>query len=406
MSLRRGVAWNFAGWGVPAVLALASVPALTRGLGPDRFGILALAWAAVAAFGMFDVGLGRATTYLVASGQVARDRVVAGSGAWVWLLFGPVAVLLLLAAPWLARHALDVPLALRGEAEGVLLLLAAALPIAIHGVVLRAALEGEARWGLVNALRAPLGVVTYGGPWLVLPFSRDVRVMVAVMVGGRVLYWLAQWAALGFALRRPAMRALVDAGGWMSVSGIVAPLLGTADRAVVALAAPIATVGWYASAADAAGRLWIVGTVLQPVLFQRMTTLVASGQSLWPVYRQGIAWTLGLLAVPVLVVSVWGDPLLQWWLATSYTPEAGVALVWFTVAVAINCVAYVPYAALQASGEAKAAALVHLAQLPVYLPALWMAGARGGALGVAIVWAARIAVDTAALMVLARRRLS
>lgn len=405
MSLRRGVALNFAGWGLPALLALASVPALTRALGPDRFGILALAWAAVAAFGMFDIGLGRATTYLVAAKQLPRDRVVAGSGAWVWAVFGPIALVLLLASRWIATAALDVPPEFRAEAFGVVALLAAVLPVAVHGIVLRAALEGEARWGLVNALRAPLGVITYGGPWVASLWTSDVRVLVGVIVTGRVLYWLSQWAALGFATRQPAMRALMERGGWMSVSGVVAPVLAVGDRAAVALAVPIAAVGWYVSAAEAAGRLWIVGTVLQPVLFQQMTTLFARGESLWPVFRRGIAWTLGLLALPVLVVLVWGDPLLQWWLATSYTPEASVALTWFTVAVAVNCLAYVPYAALQAADEAKAAAMVHLAQLPLYLPLLWICAQRYGALGVAVLWGLRIAVDTSALMWLAWRRL-
>lgn len=402
--MRRGVTLNFLGWGVPALLALASVPALTRALGPDRFGILALAWAAVAAFGMFDIGLGRATTFLIATGAAARDRIVAGSGAWVWLLFGPVALLLALAARWLVTVALDVPAPLAEEAIGVVRMLALVLPVAIHGIVLRAALEGEARWGLVNALRAPLGVVTYGGPWLALAWTTDTRALVAVIVAGRVAYWLAQWAALGLAWRQPAMRELVAAGGWMSVSGVVAPLLSMADRAVVSVAVPIATVGWYVSAGDAAGRLWIVGSVLQPVLFQRMATRYAADESLWPDFRRGIWWTLALLAVPVLVVLVWGDPLLQWWLSTSYTAEAGIALRWFTVAVAVNCVAYVPYAALQAAGEARAAALLHLAQLPLYLPLLWLVGQRYGALGVALLWGIRIAVDAAALLTIALRR--
>lgn len=387
------------------MLALASVPALTRALGPDRFGILALAWAAVAAFGMFDVGLGRATTYLVAAGDTPRDRVVAGSGAWVWLIFGPPALLLLLSARVIATRLLEVPAELEAEAIGVVRMLAAVLPIAIHGIVLRAALEGEARWGLVNALRAPLGIVTYGGPWLALLWSHDTRVLVAVIVGGRVFYGLAQWAALGFATRNPAMRRLVEAGGWMSVSGIVAPILAVGDRAVVALAVPIAAVGWYVSAAEAAGRLFIVGTVLQPVLFQEMTKRATAGESIWPAYRRGVAWTLGLLALPVLVVLVWGDPLMQWWISTSYTTEAGVALKCFTVAVAINCLAYPPYAALQAAGESKAAALVHLVQLPIYIPLLWIAAIKYGALGLAVSWALRIVFDTSALTALALRRL-
>ena len=50
--------------------------------------------------------------------------------------------------------------------------------------------------------------------------------------------------------------------------------------------------------------------------------------------------------------------------------------------------------------------MVHLAQLPLYLPALWICAQRYGALGVALLWGLRIVVDTAALLWLARRRLA
>ena len=48
------------------VVAIFSIPILIRDLGTDRFGVLALAWAIVGYASLFDLGLGRALTQLVA----------------------------------------------------------------------------------------------------------------------------------------------------------------------------------------------------------------------------------------------------------------------------------------------------------------------------------------------------
>ena len=47
-------------------VGVAAVPPLVRLLGVDRFGVLALAWIIVGYFSLFDLGMGRALTKLVA----------------------------------------------------------------------------------------------------------------------------------------------------------------------------------------------------------------------------------------------------------------------------------------------------------------------------------------------------
>ncbi|MCI0403070.1 MAG: flippase, partial [Acidobacteria bacterium] len=42
------------------------IPPIIAGLGAERFGLLALAWAVLGYFNIFDLGLGRATTKFVA----------------------------------------------------------------------------------------------------------------------------------------------------------------------------------------------------------------------------------------------------------------------------------------------------------------------------------------------------
>ncbi len=57
--LARNVIWNLVGNGAPMIVAVFSIPILIQGLGRDRFGVLALAWALIGYASLFDLGVGR-----------------------------------------------------------------------------------------------------------------------------------------------------------------------------------------------------------------------------------------------------------------------------------------------------------------------------------------------------------
>jgi len=64
--LARNTVWNLVGSGAPMAVAIFSIPVLIKELGTNRFGVLTLAWAVIGYAGLFDLGLGRALTQLVA----------------------------------------------------------------------------------------------------------------------------------------------------------------------------------------------------------------------------------------------------------------------------------------------------------------------------------------------------
>lgn len=408
-TLRRGVMLNGVGWLLPALLALASVPALTRALGAERFGLLTLAWAAVAAFGALDLGVGRAVAFLVADygARGAREElppVLAAANWSVWILFTPFALLGFVVAPWLVSAAFDVPTALHAEGARVVRLLSLALPFVVHGIVLRSAFEGDQRWRAVNALRIPLGVITWGGPWLAVLFTRDVSVLAGVIVGGRAIYWAAQLIWLRAPWGAPDFATLMRAGGWMTVSGLVSPVLVMADRALLPLVAPIAVVGWYVAAGEGATKLWLFPTALLPVLFPALTAAASEATFGDLMSRATRATGAMLLPVSVLLV-ILAEPLLRWWLAAAFAPDVVEVFRLFVAAIYLNSIALVAYTALQAAGQAGAAARLHLLELPIFAFAILLAAKFGGVQGIALVWALRLMLDGAAMWRLALRRL-
>src|ERR1700693_1685271 len=72
--LARNTLLNLAGQTAPLMIAVVAIPLLVRNLGVDRFGLLTIGWALVGSFSLFDLGLGRAMTKLVAE-RTGRGEV-------------------------------------------------------------------------------------------------------------------------------------------------------------------------------------------------------------------------------------------------------------------------------------------------------------------------------------------
>jgi O-antigen/teichoic acid export membrane protein len=256
--LKRNVALNLAGWTLPAIAAVISLPLLARGLGAERFGLVGLTWSAVGVFSQFDFGLGRALTRIVAERLAVGDEEEIHDLVWAasWLLLGFtgfIALIGVLAAPTIVDRFLHVPAALRLEAIGTIRLLALAVPPLAHGVALRGVLEAGQRFGLVNTLRVPLGIATYAGPLIAIPLGVDARIAVGVIVLARTFYWLAHFFVLNDIaphlsrprrVKRHAVNELVAVGGWITVSQVVSPIIVQADRIAVAVGFPCSIRLW------------------------------------------------------------------------------------------------------------------------------------------------------------------
>lgn len=417
--LRRNVLLNLVGWALPAVAALASIPLLARGLGPARFGLLVLAWSCVSIFSLFDFGLGRALTRVVAERLAAHDDDSIAEIVWSasWALLGLTATLAVVGvavAPFLVDRVLHVPPDVRGDAIGVVRLIALAIPPLAHGVALRGVLEAGQRFRIVNQLRVPLGIATYAGPLVALPFGASAQVAVGIVVAARVVYWLAHFFVLngvapGVSHPRPpsriALRELASVGGWITVSNVVSPIIVQADRIAVATLFPIAASGWYGSAAEVATKQWLFTAALQPVFFSALSASIkpAPARAVELMERAARITLLALLPAAILLAA-FAEPGLRAWIGPAYSPDAGPVLRWLTVAVYVNAVSQVPYSVLQGGIDARAPAILHLIELPLYLALLVWLATTVGIRGVAIAWFVRMTLDGVVLWWIVYRR--
>ena len=75
--------WSMTGSVIPLFAAVITIPYLVEALGVARFGVLSLAWVVVGYFSLFDMGLGKALTQLVAKklASVTNMRSPRSSGS-------------------------------------------------------------------------------------------------------------------------------------------------------------------------------------------------------------------------------------------------------------------------------------------------------------------------------------
>jgi len=418
--LLRSLGWNALGAVFPVVLAVVSIPLLVRSLGVERFGVLGLAWTLVGYFSLFDLGLGRALTHVVADhiGQGRRDAVPALTWTAMAVLVpvGLLGVVLLWAVtPWLVERALRVPPALRAESIAAFRILALAIPFTVAAAGLRGVLEAVQAFGRVTALRMPLAFVTLAGPLLVVPFSATLPAAVGVLAAGRVLllglHVLAVRRAvpeLGAAVRprRAQLRALLAVSGWMTVSNVVSPLLTSLDRFVIGAVLSMGAVAHYTTAYESVTRLWLITAIVLPVLFPALATCIASDpRRAARLFDRGARASMALTVPAAFLVSLLAPEWLGAWMGRGFAVAAAPLAQVFAAAVLVNVCGQIAYTLVQSAGRADITGRLHLMELLPYAALLWLLLSAFGTLGAVFAWGTRVLVDSALLLVAARRTL-
>src|SRR5258706_3691946 len=380
--LERNTVWNLIGNGATLIVAVFSIPILIHGLGKDRFGVLTLAWALIGYASLFDIGLGRALTQLVAkklgSGEDREIPALAWTSLLLMLALGAVGSVAIIAiSPWLTHHALKIPEGIQPEVLRGFYLLGLAVPAVVATAGLRGLLEAHQRFDLITALRIPTGVFTFVGPLMVLPFSSSLVPVVGILVAGRYLGCLAYLLVClkvipelreRVAWHGPSAAPLLKFGGWMTVTNIVSPLMVTLDRFLIGALVSMTAVAYYATPNEVVTKLLIIPGALVGVMFPAFSTSFASDRSRSvALYTRSVKCVLLALFPLVLLIVAFARNGLTIWLGTDFAQHSTRVLQWLALGVLANSLALIPFTFVQGVGRPDLTAKLHLLELPVYL---------------------------------------
>ena len=419
-SLARNTLLNLAGQAIPLIVAALAIPFIIRGLGTARFGILSLIATVVGYAGVFDLGLGRATTKRVAEALGRGDHALIPAIAWTaiagQLLMGAIGGLVLVGiAPFLAARLLNVPSELVPEATASFRILALEVPAILVLSSLRGVLEASQRFDLVNLVKAPLAASNFLVPLIGVLLGWKLPAIVVSLVAVTFLGTYAYYRACGIVFdrfragirfHRTEFRELLGFGSWVAISGVLGPVLVYADRVLLGAVISIAAVGLYAAPYEMITRTWIVASSLVATLFPAFATLGVGGEprELRNMVSRSMTFLLVVVGPIAMVVIALAPQLLAAWLGPEYARESATALRILAAGVLLNSFALVPYALIQALNRPDITAKLHLLQLPLHLFVAWILIHTWAIPGAALAWSARVALEAIVLFVIAERR--
>lgn len=414
----RNTVFNLIGLGAPLVVAVFTIPVLIAALGVGGFGMLTLIWAVVSYFGLFDFGLGRTLTLQMvlaeSRGETERIGPMITTALAVMASLGVVVgIALALFAETGVGLLADVPD--RQQAVDAIRAMAWALPMITLTSGLRGVLEARNAFRAVNLIRLPMGIFTFLGPMLVVLVEPRLDWIAWALVGGR---WVAAGAHLWvvfkvlpdgigpFRFRSAEIRPLLSIGGWLTISNIVSPLMGYADRFIIAGLVSAVAVAYYATPYEIVTKLWLVPGALTAVLFPELAARIeASASSAAGLVRQSTS-LIALILLPICAfLAIFAFEVLSIWLDAEFARNSALLLQVFSLGVLINSTAQIPFTVIQSAGKPKWTAIIHMAEALPFLLLLWWATASFGVTGAVVAWLGRILVDTALMFEGGRRAL-
>lgn len=409
------ILWNLFGLGIPLVIAAATIPALIERLGNERFGLLAMAWGLTALSGLFDLGIGRATTQAVSAHLGAKDtakipvlvsvatRLALRTGIAGGLFFAGLVILGV-------QNNLKFAPALSEEVFWAFLLLSMVVPLQSLSAMYRGVNEAYENFRYISFIRAGLGVANFAGPLAISFWSAGLPWLFGTLIVSRIIGYyfymhaarqhinLSQQAASHSSAVESAKlsASLLRFGGWFTVSNVIYPLLGQLDRWFIGSLISAAAVTSYVVPFDLIGQsLTIVGAVTT-VAFPNIASRIQNDSvNAFAKFRQMLLIMTVLMAIVTVTIFAALPYILPIWLGTDFPIigiEVGQTLALGLVPFTVGSMYVVM---IHAHNRVDINAKSHIIQVMVFLPSIYWSIVHFGLIGAAWCWVARNIVDAA-----------
>ena len=420
--LAKGVtgklAWSFIGFGIPILAAAVAIPYLVAELGTARFGILSLVWIVLGYFGFFDMGLGQGLTYLIAKklgdGGEAEIAGIVRTGIFFIGLFGITGgCILFLISSWMATSVFKIPEDLLNEAISAFHFVALSIPVVILTVGFRSILEAYQKFRLIGLIRAPVGALSYIAPMAILPYSISLPSVVAVLVFSRfialIIYMVACTKSCPEIAKRERiinlkiLRELLQFGGWITLSNISAPVLLYGGRFLLASMVSMEAVAYFSTPYDVLINLLIIPSVFVSVLFPIFSkNFSVKLSAVKHLYSKSMLYLFCIQLVPIGFICIFAKPAIAWWINDSFSENSYFIAKILAVGVFINSFGHISQSVVQSYGRPDLTAKLHVFELIIFCPYLWLLIDKFGIEGAAFAWVLRVLISTVCLAVLAQ----
>lgn len=391
---------NYVNTGTTAVIALAMTPVLANGLGPQQYGIWALAGSMALYLELFEFGFGAATIKYVAGYAAVGDsrmmRRAIATSFWTLTLPGALTLLLGAAIAYAFPAVFDELSADTARAAQIVILLVALdLAISIPGDTFGGVLLGLQRYDLTNLTLVATSIGQAIG-WAVVLATGGGLVELAIvtvalsLVGQLSRFVLAYRLVGGISLSprhfdRGLLKPYARLSVWLALTDASLLTVARLDTIIVGLVAGLPAAGIYAVGQKIP---LAVNMLLGPttrLFFPHSADLSArrDTSALRGAFLVGNRLSLGLALPLCLTLGVLAAPVLNAWVGPDFSDAAPVVVL-LLAAIAVWALTRIGLLMLQGMGEARVPALIHVGEAVINVVLSVILGLSFGVTGVAL----------------------
>lgn len=408
MSVQRHTIYNVLGAVLPIGVSLLTVPAYLHTIGEARYGILSIVWLLLGYFGLFDLGLGMATSQQIAARR-SEGRARQAQIFWTALMtnFGLGVAGGLIAWPvaqYYFGHVMNVDSALREEMVAAIPWLMSAVPLATVTGVATGALQGLERFGTLNIISAtgtvlfqllPLATAMFWTPALpvILPAALISRAFTLLLLSIECRRTLLANQPIAFS--RKDVSILLHFGLWLTVSAFFAPFAVMVDRLAIGALISASAVSIYVVPFSVGERLCILANSAGSALYPRFASLQKPDATELSYNSERVLMALMLIVAVAAIFLI--SPFLALWIGRDFANKASLAGQIIMVGVWFEAVSRIPLYGLRGQFRNKAVAAIDLIQLvPVWI-VLYVLLVHFGVAGAAVAYVFRSGLNYALL---------
>ncbi|NLD09187.1 MAG: flippase [Xanthomonadaceae bacterium] len=395
MSLIKHSSWNIIGYLIPSLIAIPAMGIMARKLGIESFGLFTLLFALVGYASIFDVGISRAVTRMIAIHQDDVDECISicGTATWFILFLATLGAAILYLFSNNIVFWLKVSPELYDDAVLSLKIMSFSIPLFLLTQVWLGVLEGLEKFSVINIQRIVTSSSIALFPLIGIYIENKLSYAIYGLLSARFFTFIVVWVItkkyilkIFSSIRKRTLYALLSFGGWLTVSNIISPIMVYFDRFILSNLSGAHSVAQYTAPSDLVSRLGIFPGAIAKALFPKLSKSSKD-------YQQGLILLIVTALFSVIPLFILAEWLLVFWLGSDYSGTPATVLRILLIGFFFNALAQAPFAAIQAKGHAKTTAYIHLIELIPYLLLLTLLIHFFGVLGVALAWSIRVIVD-------------
>ncbi len=411
MSLIKNSSYNIAGFVVPTIIAIPALGILARQLGVENFGLFTLAFAIIGYASIFDGGISRAVIREIAvfrEDKHEQKRIISTASVLVIFLGIFSSVVLFFGSPFLVDF-INVSDINSQNAQFSFKLLALIVPFFLINQVWLSFLEGHEEFANINIQRVISSVLIFLFPLMFCMHEENLFFAISGLVLARICSFILTLIICrkiifesGLVFDNKVFKRFVKFGGWLTVSNVISPIMVYFDRFLISNIMGASKVAFYTAPAEAIARLTNIPSALSRALFPRLsfTTDTIEKKKL-----EKISYLIvSLICLPITIFCYFfSETILTIWLGVEYSGVAALVFQILLVGFYFNAVAQIPYSILQARGNSKITALIHIAEIIPYIILLYTLTEEMGVYGTAIAWTLRCTMDFILMLFFSRK---